>query len=187
MSAHYYIPLLPAPSAEIELVDIVDETDTPFAVMPLATAIKQSLFRRAVLVLVYDRAGRLYLQRRSRTKQLYPGRLDLSATGHVRAGESRLDAATRELNEELGLTGLRLTMIASVEASHHTGYAFVSLFSAGAVDEEPQPLSDETEGGLFVDQEEAAALVENFREQLTPGLVYFWERGLLFPETRLTP
>lgn len=166
----------------IELVEVVDDTDTPFAVMPLTTAIEQSLYRRAVLVLVYDRQGRLYLQRRSRNKSLYPSRLDLSATGHVRAGESREDAASRELEEELGLTGRRLTLLASVEASHHTSYAFVSLYSAGAVDKEPQPSSDETEGGFFVDAEEITALVKDFREQLTPGMVYFWERGLLFPK-----
>ncbi|TVM15665.1 isopentenyl-diphosphate delta-isomerase [Oceanidesulfovibrio indonesiensis] len=166
----------------VELVEVVDETDTPFAVMPLTSAIEQSLFRRAVLVLVYDRQGRLYLQRRSRSKSLYPGRLDLSATGHVRAGESREDAAARELLEELGLSGRRLTLLASVEATHHTSYAFVSLFSAGKVNEEPQPSSDETEGGFFVDAEELAALVQEFREQLTPGMVYFWERGMLFPK-----
>ena len=43
------------------------------------------------------------LQRRSATKQSFPGKLDLSATGHLAAGEQPTDG-TRELAEELGIT-----------------------------------------------------------------------------------
>lgn len=45
--------------------------------------------------------GQMILQRRHRSKAAFPGLLDLSATGHLEAGESPTDGV-RELNEELG-------------------------------------------------------------------------------------
>jgi isopentenyldiphosphate isomerase len=44
----------------------------------------------------------LVLQRRAATKDVWPGRFDASAAGHVRFGETTAEAA-REIDEELGL------------------------------------------------------------------------------------
>lgn len=46
--------------------------------------------------------ARVVLQRRHHSKAAFPGLLDLSATGHLTAGESPRDGV-RELNEELGI------------------------------------------------------------------------------------
>jgi len=46
--------------------------------------------------------ARVVLQRRHRAKVAFPGLLDLSATGHLTAGERPVDGV-RELNEELGI------------------------------------------------------------------------------------
>ncbi|MGH1489648.1 MAG: NUDIX hydrolase [Acidimicrobiales bacterium] len=46
--------------------------------------------------------ARVVLQRRHHSKAAFPGLLDLSATGHLMAGESPADGV-RELNEELGI------------------------------------------------------------------------------------
>lgn len=43
------------------------------------------------------------LQKRSEHKDSYPGCYDISAAGHVAAGEEYLPTAIRELNEELGI------------------------------------------------------------------------------------
>lgn len=47
--------------------------------------------------------ARVLLQRRHRSKAAFPGLLDLSATGHLAAGETPAEGV-RELNEELGTT-----------------------------------------------------------------------------------
>ncbi len=47
--------------------------------------------------------ARIVLQRRHRSKAAFPGLLDLSATGHLAAGETPAEGV-RELNEELGTT-----------------------------------------------------------------------------------
>lgn len=55
--------------------------------------------------LVRRREGRieLLLQKRSRTKESFPGCYDTSCAGHLSAGDTFLEAALRELEEELGL------------------------------------------------------------------------------------
>jgi isopentenyldiphosphate isomerase len=57
----------------------------------------------ASYVWVFDGKGRILLQRRAPHKDAWPGRWDASAAGHVEAGETAIEAARRELAEELGL------------------------------------------------------------------------------------
>lgn len=166
--------------AGVELVDIVDAADRRLMVMPLTEAHRQALNHRSVLVLVYNPLGKLYLQKRGAGKSLYPGRFDLSATGHVQAGESRLDAAARELFEELGLRAKALTFLDTAPATRETGFEFVTLFSAGRVSDPPHPNPDEVSGGMFVDAVELAALVRDYRDMLTPGVVHFFEKKAFF-------
>jgi isopentenyl-diphosphate delta-isomerase len=164
----------------LELVEVVDGRDRPVAVAPLREVHRQMLCHRAVLVLVHDTENRVFLQKRSLSKPLYPGCWDLSATGHVRAGESREAAALRELEEELGICAESLHLKHSIPAGAHTGNEFVTLYAARARNQVPRPNPDELAGGMFVDQDELDYLAATFRELLTPGLVHFWEHGLIF-------
>lgn len=52
---------------------------------------------------LFDTEGRLYLQKRSDTKDIQPGKWDTSVGGHVNPGEPVEDAVRREAFEELGL------------------------------------------------------------------------------------
>lgn len=52
---------------------------------------------------VFDCEGRLFLQQRSMTKDIQPGRWDTSVGGHVDFGETVEQALLREAREELGL------------------------------------------------------------------------------------
>lgn len=171
---------LPTPP-NAELVEVVDQQDRPIAVLPLQEVHKQCLRHRSVMVLLYNVQGKVFLQKRSQTKALYPGHWDISATGHVQAGESGEDAALRELREELGIVVDSLQLKHRVEAGPGTGWEFVSLYSAGKTNQQPNPSPQELDGGYFLDEQELEGLVANFRDLLTPGLVYFWESGLIFP------
>lgn len=149
--------------------------------MPLDEAHRQALPHRSVLVMLYDQGGRVYLQRRSHSKAVYPGRWDLSATGHVQAGESRQGAALRELEEELRVRASSLTLLTEVAACPETHWEFVALFAAAGVVGDPSPNPDEVMDGMYIDRDELESMVENFREMLTPALVAAWEGGFIFP------
>lgn len=45
----------------------------------------------------------LLLQKRSATKDCFPGYFDISSAGHLTAGQTYLEGALRELSEELGI------------------------------------------------------------------------------------
>ncbi len=62
----------------------------------------------ATAVLLRDGSGRVYVHRRTDTKDVYPGAYDCFAGGVVAAGEQPADAARRELAEELGVRGAPL-------------------------------------------------------------------------------
>ena len=166
---------------EQEKIEVVDQNNTPLAVMARDEVHRQGLFHRSIVVLVYNREGKLFLQKRHRDKHLYPGRWDLSATGHIKAGEAVEEAALRELKEEVGIVPRQLKLIYTLKGSKETHYEFVYLFSAGKSLEPPKLDPCEVESGLFVDAEELSSLVKNFPELLTPGVVYFWQKGLVFP------
>jgi isopentenyldiphosphate isomerase len=67
----------------------------------------KGLWHRTVHVWVQNRFGELLLQRRSPSKETFPGLWDISAAGHISAGDSSIDSASRELQEELGVTVYR--------------------------------------------------------------------------------
>ena len=60
-------------------------------------------WHRAAHIWIVTSDGRIVLQKRSLRKENNPGLWDVSAAGHVSAGESVIDSAAREVEEELGL------------------------------------------------------------------------------------
>jgi isopentenyldiphosphate isomerase len=54
----------------------------------------------------FNSKGELYLQKRSMSKDIQPGKWDTSVGGHVNPGEDPADAVIREASEELGLNDL---------------------------------------------------------------------------------
>lgn len=61
------------------------------------------LTHRAVHVWVMNLDKEIILQKRSPKMITFPGLWDISASGHVSAGQTSLEAAKRETEEELGL------------------------------------------------------------------------------------
>lgn len=60
---------------------------------------------------IFDREGRLYLQKRSMKKDIAPGLWDTSVGGHVDVGESLAQAVRREASEELGIRSEELGIV----------------------------------------------------------------------------
>ncbi len=87
-----------------ELVDIVDDDDQVVDTVPRSRMRAERLQHRCVGIAVFGSDGRLLIHRRSEWKDVWPGWWDIAAGGVVAAGETYLDAAHRELAEEVGIT-----------------------------------------------------------------------------------
>jgi isopentenyldiphosphate isomerase len=64
---------------------------------------KSMLLHPVVHLHLFNTRGELFLQKRSETKDIQPGKWDTSVGGHVGLGESVEVALAREVREELGL------------------------------------------------------------------------------------
>jgi isopentenyldiphosphate isomerase/intracellular septation protein A len=67
---------------------------------------KSKLLHPVVHLHLFNREGKLYLQKRSLKKDIQPGRWDTSVGGHIVPGESVEDALRRETSEEIGLKNI---------------------------------------------------------------------------------
>src|ERR1044071_3578361 len=86
-----------------EIFDVVNERDEVTGQAPRGRVHREGLKHRAVHVLVFNRRGEVFLQKRSMKKDTFPGAWDSSASGHLNSGEDYDTCAVRELFEEIGL------------------------------------------------------------------------------------
>ncbi len=110
-----------------EMFDVVDEQDTPITVLSRHEVHSKRLRHRAVHIFIFNTKGELFLQKRSRWKDVHPSRWDSSAAGHVNAGQTYAETAPRELAEEMGVQ-TALQEIGSLPANSMTGMEFVRIF-----------------------------------------------------------
>jgi isopentenyldiphosphate isomerase len=88
----------------MEIFQLVDERGNPAGSAPRGDCHgNPRLIHMTVHLHVLDPGGRLFLQKRSMTKDTHPGEWDSAVGGHVMAGESAEAALVRESREELGI------------------------------------------------------------------------------------
>ena len=102
---------------------------------------------------IFNDAGELYLQKRSMTKDIQPGKWDTAVGGHIDYGETVEEALRREVREELGITAFTPQFI--------TRYVFESAIEKELVNTfrtiyngEIKPDTEELDGGRFWSLEE---------------------------------
>lgn len=112
-----------------EIFDVVDEQDQVVRQASRHDVHAQKLRHRAVHIFVFNHRGHLFLQRRSRWKDVHPLTWDSSAAGHVEAGQTYDATAPREVAEELGVKA-DCERIGEIPACTETGWEFVHLYRA---------------------------------------------------------
>lgn len=88
----------------MEYLDICDSEGNILGIKELKTEVhKQGLWHRSVHVWILNNKNELLIQKRSPLKDNNPNKWDISAAGHVSAGEDYITSALRETEEEIGL------------------------------------------------------------------------------------
>lgn len=116
---------------------------------------------------IIDREGRLFLQKRSATKDLYPGRWDTAVGGHISYGEQVTDALFREAGEELGLTDFNPAFLETYTWETVRDSELVIIFALVAHPDLHPDNAEVTEGKWWT-EEEIRAAIEGHR-LLTPN------------------
>lgn len=89
----------------VEYIDVYDrDRRATGLIVPRETSLAPGEYRLVVHICVFNSAGKMLIQLRSKDKAAYGGLWDISAGGHSRAGENSAAAAERELFEELGIS-----------------------------------------------------------------------------------
>eukprot|EP00171_Calliarthron_tuberculosum_P016953 IDg16953t1 len=93
-------------SVSEEMFDLLNEDGSPNGVAKARSQVhRDGDLHRSTHIWVIARTSppQLLLQKRAADKDTFPGLWDVSAAGHIAAGDQSLDSAQRELLEELGL------------------------------------------------------------------------------------
>lgn len=159
-----------------ELLDVVDEKNEVVGFASHSEVYSKRLNHRIVHVLIFNDKGEIFLQQRSAKKQFRPGHWVTSAGGHVQKGESYLEAAKRELMEELGIeTGL--TVIDESPYDHYKMRKFLQVFR-GLWNNEFKFNEDEVAGGRWFSVADVRDMVKK-NQLIHPELAHVIDR--LYP------
>jgi isopentenyldiphosphate isomerase len=145
--------------AAVELVDIVDEADVVIKQASRAEMRRQRLRHRCAYILVFNSHGKVFVHRRTATKDVYPHYWDVTVGGVVAAGEDYDTGAERELREELGFVSVGLERLFPFR------YADTHTLVNGVVyrccsDQSPRLQPEEIEIGEWVDPEAVQRMAE---------------------------
>jgi 8-oxo-dGTP pyrophosphatase MutT (NUDIX family) len=158
-----------------EIVVIVDEHNQVVGAAPRREMRAMRLPHRSTYILVFNSRGELYVQKRTLSKDVFPGYFDVAAGGVVLAGETYEQGAERELEEEMGIRGVPLTRLFdfSFEDEHTRlwGCAFSCTYDGMVVLQE-----EEVESGAFVPVSDILRRAET--EPFTPDGMYVLQRYL---------
>jgi isopentenyl-diphosphate delta-isomerase type 1 len=164
-----------------EIFDVVNERDEVIGQLPRRVVHRDGHKHRAVHVLVFNDQGQIFLQKRSMTKDTFPGAWDSSASGHLDTGEDYDACAVRELGEELGLivaeSPQRLFMI---DACVETGHEFVWVYrlrSNGPFVLHPEEIE---RGGWFASGE-VNAWMEKAPHEFASAFILIWRKVAKLP------
>ena len=163
-------------SVSDELLDVVNDNDEVIGVRSRGEIHAEGLMHRAVHILLFNSQGKLFLQKRSLSKDEQPGKWDSSAAGHVDSGEAYLDCACREINEELGVDVDRppqalFTLPATLRTVNELCIVYRYCFDGPLVLQ-----ADEIDDGQWIDPTTMDRRVADEDLLLTEAICLIWNR-----------
>jgi isopentenyl-diphosphate delta-isomerase type 1 len=158
-----------------EIFDVVNDLDEIIGQQTRGEVHRLELKHRAVHVLVFNRRGEVFLQKRSMAKDTFPGAWDSSVSGHLDTGEDYDACAVRELREEIGLAVEHPPRrLFKLEARAETGWEFVWVYRHEA--EGPFVLHPgEIETGGWFAPEQVTAWMKEHPADFASALLLLWK------------
>ena len=116
-----------------EIFPLVDETGNIVGQAPRSVCHDGSKLLHAVIHLhIFNSQGELFLQKRSKLKDIQPDKWDSSVGGHIDLGETPEEAAIRESREELGVKNIQpyyiTKHIIETDVERELTYCFYTLY-----------------------------------------------------------
>ncbi len=88
----------------MECVDVLDEQGEPTGEVKARKAVHRSgELHRTVHVWIMNDRREVLLQKRAQSKNTHPGLWDMACAGHIVHGDTSLETAVKEIQEELGV------------------------------------------------------------------------------------
>lgn len=159
-----------------ELVVLVDDHNVPIGTADKDTVhTKDTPLHRAFSLFLFNSLGQVLLTKRAQVKKTFPGVWTNAVCGHLSVNETPVAAATRRLEEELGISGVSLREVAPYR------YRFADIngiveneicpILLGFTDNDPTPNLLETEEWKWMEWEAFLADIKN-----NPGPYSPWSR-----------
>jgi 8-oxo-dGTP pyrophosphatase MutT (NUDIX family) len=161
-----------------EIVVIVDHHNNVVGSAPRREMRAKRLPHRSTYILVFNPRGELYVQKRTMTKDVFPGYYDIAAGGVVLSGETYDVGAARELEEEMGIREVSLTALFEFYFEDDRTCVWGQAFSC-VHDGEVVLQPEEVASGAFVGIPDILRRAET--EPFTPDGLYVLRRFLAEP------
>ena len=162
-------------SAGDEIITIVDADNNVIGSAARREMRAWGLPHRATYILVFNSRGELFIQKRTMSKDIYPGYYDVATGGVVLADESYDLSAERELAEELGARNTPLTSHFDFKHEDDHNIVWGRLYTC-TYDGEIILQEEEVESGEFLTIDEVQELSR--QKPFTPDGLYVFKRYL---------
>ena len=133
-----------------EIFPVVDDNGNRIGEAPRSVCHdgKSMLLHPVVHLHLFNTSGELFLQKRSKNKDIQPGKWDTSVGGHFAPDESVEHALKREVEEEIGLTGFTPSFIGVYIWKSSVERELVHVFKT-ITDDKPVVDPDEIDEGKY--------------------------------------
>ncbi len=163
-----------------EILDIVDINNNIIGQASRLEIHKKNLMHRSAHIFV-THGNYVFLQLRSCHKKQFPNKWDTSAAGHVDSGETYIQAAIRELKEELAIDlntdhlSTKLEEVTDIPASKDNGFEFVKIFCINFTNKPEISLAiDEITCGGWFETNHISYWVKKHPEHFAGGFNEIW-------------
>jgi isopentenyl-diphosphate Delta-isomerase len=157
--------------SRLELLYHVTKDDSVIGSVERSTAHREQILHRSGMIFLIRTDGKILLQHRSPSKEIFPDCWDSSSSFHVTFGESYEQAARRELSEETGVSA-PLSYIGKFSYHVPPENEIVAIFSCKSDD--PIRIDPaESAGESFHTKEEVNVIAAS--EKAAPWLRKGWE------------